>query len=274
MLRATFIVCGIAASLAFGLPSAFAQGFGGGGNSGFGGGGLGGGGGGFGSSGGGGGGFGSSGFGSSGFGGAGGQFGSGTGGFSGFGGSGFGGSSTFGGSFGNSFGSNGFGSSGGGQGRNGAQGGQGGQQFIGRSGSDMQSMMKAMGNSSNQFFQQLNRTLGQGNRGKQTGEKENAKLNVPVRLTVGFPAAVPQSAALATSLHGHLDKLLAARKIAAPGMDVEGDTVVLTGTADSDSQRLVIEKLVSLEPGVYQVSNQMTVAGSSPGETAPQPAGN
>src|SRR4029077_3883323 len=130
----------------------------------------------------------------------------------------------------NTFGANGFGSAGAGQ-RNGAQGGQGGQQFIGRSGSDMQSMMKAMGDGSNQFFKQLNRTLGGANRGKQTGEKENAKLNVPVRLNVAFPAAVPQSAALATSLHGHIDKLLAARQITAPGIDVEGDTVVLTGTA-------------------------------------------
>ena len=68
--------------------------------------------------------------------------------------------------------------------------------------------------------------------------------------------------------------MLASHKIAAPDIEVDGDTVVLTGTAASDSQRLVIEKLVSLEPGVWQVSNQMTVAGSSPAEPAPQPAGN
>jgi BON domain-containing protein len=268
MLRATFLGCGIAACLMLGLSNVLAQQFGsgGGGNSGFGGG------------------SGGSGFGSSGFGGGGGgAFGSGTGGFSGFGGSGFGGSSNFGGSFGNAFGSNGFGSTGmggGGQGfgqgmNGGGQGGKnGGQQFIGRSNSDMQSMMKSMGNSSNQFFQQLNRTLGQGNRGKQTQQKENAKLSVPVRLNVAFASAPPQSTALATALHGHIDKLLAARTMAAPDIEVDGDTVVLRGTADSDSQRLVIEKLVSLEPGVYQVLNQMTVAGSSPGETAPQPAGN
>jgi BON domain len=269
MLRATFFACGIAASLAFGLPSAVAQQFGGGGNSGFGGGSSG------------------SGFGSSGFGGGGGgSFGSGTGGFSGFGGSGFGGSSNFGGGFSNAFGSNGIGSGGGGgqgfgQGLNGGgqfngggQGGQGGQQFVGRSDSDMQSMMKSLGKNSNQFFQQLNRTLGQGNKGKQSQQKENATLPVRVRLNVAFDSATPSSPVLATSLHTHIDKLLAARKMGAPDIEVDGDTVVLRGTAESESQRLVIEKLVSLEPGVSQVLNQMTVAGSFPGETAPQPAGN
>ncbi|HEY4235149.1 MAG TPA: BON domain-containing protein [Lacipirellulaceae bacterium] len=271
MLRATFLACGIAAALALGFSSALAQQFGGGGNGGFGGGsGFGGGGGGFGGSGGG---FGSSGFGSGGIGGGGSGFGSGTTGFSGFGGSGFGGGSNFGGSFGNAFGSNGFGSGGGGQGF--GQGGQGGQQFIGRSDTDMQSMMKNLGKNSNQFLQQLNRTLGQGNRGKQPNQqKENVKLQVPVRLHVAFEGAPPQSTALATALHGHIDKLLAARKIGEPDIEVDGDTVVLRGTAESDSQRLVIEKLVSLEPGVYRVSNQMTVAGSSPADSTPRPAGN
>jgi hypothetical protein len=271
MLRATFFACGIAAALALGLSSALAQQFGGGGGNG----GFGGGGGGFGGSGGG--------FGGSGGGfGGGGNFGSGTSGFSGFGGSGFGGGSNFGGSFGNAFGSNGFGSGGGGgggqgfgQGMNGGQGGQGGQQFIGRSDSDTQAMMKALGKNSNQFFQQMNRTLGQANRGKQANQqKANATLPVRVKLNVTFATAPPQSSALATALHGHIDKLLIARKITAPEIEVDGDTVVLRGTAESDNQRLVIEKLVSLEPGVYQVSNQMTVAGSSPADSTPPPAGN
>jgi BON domain len=232
--------------------------------------------------------FGQSGFGSgagSGLGGGSG-FGSGTNGFSGFGGSAFGNSSSFGGSFGNAFGSNGFGSSGsggfGGAGMGGGQGfgqggngGQGGQQFIGRSDTDMQSMMKSLGKSSNQFFQQLNRSLGQGNRGRQISQqKENARLPVRVRLDVAFDAPRPQPSALAAAVHGHIDKLLALRKMPVPGLEVDGDTVVLSGTAESDNQRLVIEKLVSLEPGVSQVLNQMTVAESSPVETMPQPAGN
>jgi hypothetical protein len=270
MLRAKIFVSGIAiaACLAICDSSAWAQsggGRGGGGSS-----------------------FGSSGFGSgagSGLGGSGG-FGSGTNGFSGFGGSAFGNSSSFGGSFGNAFGSNGFGSGGGGLGgglggqqgiggQQGMNGAQGGQNFIGRSGSDMQSMMKAMGEGSNQFFKQLNRTLGQGNRGKQGNQQnENAELPVRVRLNVAFDGPTPAPTDLAATVHGHVDKILASRKIAAPNIEVDGGTVVLSGTAASDNQRLVIEKLVSLEPGVGQVLNQMTVSGSSPAEPAPQPAGN
>jgi hypothetical protein len=229
-------------------------------------------------------GFGQSGFGSgmgSGLGGSGG-FGSGTGGFSGFGGSAFGNSSSFGGNFGNAFGSNGFGSGGNigiqgfGQGMNGGMNGQnGGQNFIGRSGSDMQAMMKAMGEGSNQFFRQLNRTLGQANRGKQGGQtEETTKQHVPVQLVVGFDSPRPQSTALAAAVHQHIDKILAGHKFPAPEIEVDGDTVVLRGNAESESQALVIEKLVSLEPGVSQVLNQMTVSASSPDPFLPQPAGN
>ena len=215
-----------------------------------------------------------------------GGFGSGTNGFSGFGGSAFANSSSFGGNFGNAFGSNGFGSGGGGLGgggmggqgfggQQGMNGAEGGQNFIGRSGSDMQSMMKAMGEGSNQFFRQLNRTLGQGNRGRQNNQQqENAELPVRVRINLAFDGPTPAPTNLAATVEEHVDKICSAHKIAAPNIEVDGGTVVLSGTAASDNQRLVIEKLVSLEPGVSQVLNQMTVAESSPAEPVLQPAGN
>jgi hypothetical protein len=50
---------------------------------------------------------------------------------------------------------------------------------------------------------------------------------------------------------------------------MEGDTAVLRGVAATDSQRLVLEKLVALEPGVRQVRNEMTVIAPPAAATSP-----
>ena len=80
-----------------------------------------------------------------------------------------------------------------------------------------------------------------------------------------------QPTAVATTVRGRLEKLLTRRNIAAPDVEIVGDTVVLRGVAASESQRLVIEKLVMLEPGVMGVDNQMTVAQSATPLSPPLP---
>ena len=59
-----------------------------------------------------------------------------------------------------------------------------------------------------------------------------------------------------------------------PQVSVEGDTVVLRGTADSESQLRVLERFVMLEPGVMRVRNEMVVAGQSTEEQLPASSGN
>jgi hypothetical protein len=137
---------------------------------------------------------------------------------------------------------------------------QGGQAFVGRDSADMASVFNQLGRNSNQFFQQLNRTMGRGNRGRQSSPGENAVLPVRVRLDVAFDRSPVQPTAVAAAVRGRLERLLTRRNINAPEVEIVGDAVVLRGVAASESQRLVIEKLVSLEPGVIAVDNQMTVA--------------
>jgi hypothetical protein len=241
---------------ATGISAVMAQGFGGmGGQTGLGGSG-----------------FGGSGFGGSGFGGTSSGFGgglgsSGFGGGSGFGSGGFGGgmgSSGFGSGlgssgFGGGFGSSGLGGNGFGQNSFGNNQ-QGGQAFVGRDSGDMASVFNQLGRNSNQFFQQLNRTMGGGRNRRGNSQEENAALLVRVRLDVAFDHPRTQPTVVATAVRGRLETLLARRNITAPEVEMVGDTVVLRGVAASESQRLVIEKLVSLEPGVAEVDNQMTVA--------------
>lgn len=218
----------------------------------------------------GGGGFGSSGFGSSGFGGGFGGSGFGGGGMGGFG-SGFGGSG-FGSGMGG-FGSSGFGSNGFGQNSFGNNQ-QGNQNFIGRDSGDMANVFNQLGRNSNRFFQQMNRAMSRGNRNRnrQGSQGENPAPPVRVRLDVAFDHPPMQPAALATAVETRLERVLTQRAIAAPEVEIVGDTVVLRGVAPSESQRLVIEKLVSLEPGVTSVDNQMTVDQSSSSPAVPAPA--
>ena len=97
-------------------------------------------------------------------------------------------------------------------------------------------------------------------------------LPVRVQLNVAFDHPQVQPTVVATAVRGRLEKLLARRNIAAPEVEIVGDTVVLRGVAPSESQRLVIEKLVSLEPGVCAVENQMTVAQEPANAVAAEPA--
>jgi hypothetical protein len=215
---------------------------------------------GFGSSGFGGSGFGSSSMGGGGFGNSGGfgsgSFGSGGFGSSSFGGGGFGSSSMGGGGFGNSgfggssFGNQGFGGGGGGY--------SGGQTFVGRDSGDMAAVFNQMGRAGTQYFNQMNRQMN-----NQRNDPAPAIETVPqamrVNLQVAFSAPRLTAAIVSNNLRTRLGKILTAHNMAQPLVTMEGETAVLAGVAATESQRLVLEKLVALEPGVRQVRNEMTV---------------
>lgn len=254
VVAAIALFCSLAEGQNIGRSGMSAFGGGGMGSSGFGSGGFGGGGfggGGIGSSlgmGGFGGGMGSSGFGSSGMGGGFGSGGFGSGGFGGSGGMGSGGfgSSGMGGGFGNS--------------------GYGGQQnFIGRDSADMSAAWNQMGQAGAQFFNQMNRNTGRNNRGGSRGDNaaseiENPEQPMRVVLKVAFPTPTPSPAQLTNNVRTSVRHVLASQGIASPQITMEGDVVVIRGVAADENQRLVLEKVVSLEPGVREVRNEMTIA--------------
>jgi hypothetical protein len=199
------------------------------------------------------------------------QFGSGFGssGMSGFGSSGMGGM--------NSFGSGGLGSSfGGGGGMNGMSGfgmqgmggmnggAMGGQSFVGRDGGDMNAVMSQMGRAGTQFFNSMSQNMrGRNNRNRQQPAAENGENERPemrIRLEVGFAAPRPAPTALARDIQTRIAALAVDHSLGQPQVSVEGDTVVLRGVAESESQILVLANLIALEPGVRAVRNEMTVA--------------
>ncbi len=211
------------------------------------------------------GGFGSGGFGNTGFGG--GRFGGG-----GFGGGGFGGGGFGGGGFGGGgFGGGGFGGGGFGGGGFGGGGFGGGQNFIGRDAADMAAVANQLGRAGGQFFNQANRNVNRATRNRQPAQAvETVPQPMRVQLQVAFAAPRPAPAVVANSVRTRLAKILTEHNIAQPAVTMEGDTAVLRGVAATESQRLVLEKLVGLEPGVRQVRNEMTVI-APPVATSPAP---
>jgi PPE-repeat protein len=203
-------------------------------------------------------GFGSSGFGSSGFGNSG--FGS-----SGFGSSGFGNSGMGRSGFGNS----GFGNSGFGGGQYG-----GGTNFVGRDATDMQGTFGQASRAQTQFFNNMNRQMSRNNRNRNAKKTtSNASQQLRLDLKVGFnvPSA-SSNPALAEQIRTRITAIAAQRKMSQPLLTIQGDTAVITGTAASDSERIVIGQLVAMEPGVRDVQNLMSVAGE-PTDIAQPPGG-
>ncbi len=211
--------------------------------------------------------FGSSGFGSSGFGSSG--FGSsGMGRSSGFGSSGFG-SSGFGGS---GFGNSSFGQSGGSGFGSGGQYG-GGQSFVGRDAADMQSTFMQSNRASTQFFNNMNRQMSRNNNRNQAtiSSSKNPPQVMRMEVLVAFNAPQPGADVVANTLRTRLAKILADHGMTQPVLTMQGNTAVIGGAAASDSERQVIAQLVSLEPGVRAVRNEMTVAGEPSEDIAPPP---
>lgn len=215
--------------------------------------------------------FGGSGFGSSAFGSSSslGNRGFGSSGFGsgGIGGGGFGGSSPMG--MGSGFGSGGMGGMGGGM----MGTGQGGENFVGRSGSDFTSAMNQMNRNGQQFMQQFGQAMNRGGRGGRNNrggsQQENVLPPVRVQLDVAFDHTPTAPPVVAANVRARLERILSARNVARPEVTVVGDTVVLRGVAANDSQRMVIGRLVAMEPGVRSVENQMTVAPAPTEESLP-----
>ena len=192
------------------------------------------------------------GLGGGGFGGGGpGSFGGGFGGGSG----GFGGG--FGGGIGAGFGGSAFGPQmGGGLGFGGSGGAQG---FLGRDPSDVQSFFQGL----RQFQQEVQQQQRQIQRRERqsraaeiaAGEKQPLKVRVQLRVAFRHPQLL--SAPQQTTLAARLERAFDDYEVVDGRILVEGERVTLEGHVSDPHQRLVLEKLVALEPGIEQVVNRL-----------------
>lgn len=81
-------------------------------------------------------------------------------------------------------------------------------------------------------------------------------------LTLGFVPPAVSSADLQKSVSRAVLRAPLLSDYASVGVRVDGGSVILEGTVDSQHQRALISQLVALEPGVVKVDNRLTVMSS------------
>jgi len=136
--------------------------------------------------------------------------------------------------------------------------------FVGRDAASMAATFNQFSRAGAQFFNQMNREYSRRQRGSTSAQPTDRDRNpVRVELRVAFDGPRQAPSAVEEQIRTRLGKVLTQHNIAPPVVKMEGDTAVLLGEAISESQRLMFEKLVSLEPGVRQVRNEVVVAAST-----------
>jgi hypothetical protein len=125
-----------------------------------------------------------------------------------------------------------------------------------------------------QFGQQNNRNNGAGGGG---GQGNNAGMNTPVRITysVGFNYPAQSAAGLNQKLSTELSKSRGITAVGPIAVQMEGSTAVLTGTVSTEHDRNLAAQLALLEPGVYQIRNELhlPLAVKPKSEDHPVPSG-
>ena len=185
--------------------------------------------------------------------------------------SGFGSSSTGTSAFGSSgFGSTGTGSTGFGTSTTGTGlqngysgfGQQSGYAAVGQAGTTGQTGQRGLTTTSGLGGRTTNRTGQTGQYGQTTGQNiQNAQPQVPMRLVLAFSSPRPTAAVLTSNIQVKLDAVLAVRNISGAQVAIDpAGVTVLSGTAPTESERQLVEKIVSLQPGVGQIRNEMVVA--------------
>jgi osmotically-inducible protein OsmY len=141
------------------------------------------------------------------------------------------------------------------------QGGQtGNQQGMNRNqqGNRNQGRGANRGNNNNQQQQQFT------NQGSQRG---NSTRSIRPQLKVAFKSPSPISATMQKKLNVRFDGLSKREGMGGVNVDVNGGKVTLRGQVDSEDSRKLAAMLVSLEPGVRSVQNDLTVNPPVPVET-------
>jgi hypothetical protein len=159
-------------------------------------------------------------------------------------------------------GGQGLGGQGGGMGATGF--GTGGQQqgaFIGRDSSEVTAMFEAMGRQGQQANNRSQRGNQNSNRGRDANEgADSIQQQVRVKLRIGFEVPDAASSPMATALSERLAKVLEERAISNFDFTVNSGNVVVTGVAKDEFEQMLVSQLLSQQPGVLTVTNQMTVA--------------
>jgi hypothetical protein len=90
-------------------------------------------------------------------------------------------------------------------------------------------------------------------------ERNSAPPPVRVRLQPAFELPPVPPVRTAVGVQARLARVMQSRGVTSPDVEVAGRTVFLRGVAASEHDRALVAQLASLEPGVSQVENLVTI---------------
>ncbi|HTI50917.1 MAG TPA: BON domain-containing protein, partial [Planctomycetaceae bacterium] len=97
-----------------------------------------------------------------------------------------------------------------------------------------------------------------------SGNSANSYRSVRPQLKIAFDAPSPKAATTVGRITTRFDKLSTRSVFSGVKFDADGGTVVLRGQVSSEEDRKLAGILVSMEPGVRSVKNELMVTPPAP----------
>jgi len=98
------------------------------------------------------------------------------------------------------------------------------------------------------------------------GTARRTRGDVSTSLNVGFTYPPSRSTAIGTTLAQRFQRVERIQTLSPVSVEMEGSTATLRGTVGSNHDRDLCEQLARLEPGIWDVRNELVVAVSPVGE--------
>ncbi|MEN1679201.1 MAG: BON domain-containing protein [Planctomycetota bacterium] len=133
-------------------------------------------------------------------------------------------------------------------------GGSGG--FVGRDSSDTGGLFEALNSTNNNFLDQVQRRFFSRDRGR-GNQGNDARPPIRVKLQLGFEPT-PTPGATAQTL-GRINTMLAERGFGSAQVASTEAGLALIGSVETEADRRMLSRLVSLEPGVGLVQNDLSI---------------
>ncbi len=136
-------------------------------------------------------------------------------------------------------------------------------QFVGADSSDTQNFFSQQSNVSQLNNLPANRNANRQNAGR-NGAQQNRTRILRRRLNPGFRYPQISETVVSSKINARFNRLSTPNAPLDIQVAVEGQTALLRGTVASEEERKLAETLVSLEPGVWEVRNELTVSAQRP----------
>lgn len=139
------------------------------------------------------------------------------------------------------------------------------QNFVGRSAGDVSSFFNMINPQTGGAMGGAGAGMSRGamNRGRGVNTTEDVRPPVRVNVQLGFEPPTMEPAQLDADTAVRLNDMISTRSLGDARIEVRDRVATISGVVESESRRLVLERLARLEPGVTQVNDRTELRGET-----------